>query len=129
MKSTYLVAVDDGAYGEHDIFIRCSEVEVGGEAPIIPESTLSQARPTFEREAAVIEDASFGEQVKKVILRDVEQRCVVGVGPAHSVAGDQRARELGHRYAFPMTACSGATRASIKLYSAIQTGSAVSIAG
>ena len=61
LKPTYLVAVDDGAHAEHDIFIRSSEVEIGGEPPIISEPTLSQARPTFERKAAVIEDANFGE--------------------------------------------------------------------
>ena len=36
LKPTYLIAVDDGAHGEHDIFIRCSEVEIGGKPPSFP---------------------------------------------------------------------------------------------
>lgn len=64
-----------------------------------------------------------------MLLRDVEQRCVVCVGPNHSETKDQRAREFGYGYAFPMMACSGAISASIRLYWATQTGSVVWMAG
>ena len=54
-------SVDDAADFQHGVLVRCGEIEVGGESPVVSEAALAQARAAFERKLAVVERSSSGE--------------------------------------------------------------------
>lgn len=45
-------SVDDAADFEHGVLVRCGEVEVGGESPVVSEAALAQARAALEHKSA-----------------------------------------------------------------------------
>jgi hypothetical protein len=53
--------VDDSADVQDGVLVWCSEVKVGGEASIVAQATLAQARSSLEHELPIGEHAGFGE--------------------------------------------------------------------
>ena len=69
--------------------------------PGAAEPALPKRRATLEDQGAVIEVAELGQQPQQVVLRDIEQRGSVGVGPAGAVHADSCARQTDLRHVTP----------------------------
>jgi len=54
-------AIDDSTDLQDGVLVWCSEVEVGGEASIVAQATLAQARSSLEHKLPIGEHAGFGE--------------------------------------------------------------------